>query len=75
MCSWRAMKFISVLAFVGIFALGFTTLSFAQTSGQTPGSGDTSKNTATPPKSMAKPDSSFGKNPWHAAGAEHGRPL
>lgn len=63
MCSWRAMKFISVLAFVGIFALGFTTLSFAQTSGQTPGSGDTGKNTATPPKSMAKPDSSFGQKP------------
>ena len=68
MCSWRAMKFISVLAFVGIFALGFTTLSFAQTSGQTPGvqppqSGDTGKNTAAPPKATATPGSSFGQKP------------
>jgi hypothetical protein len=74
MCSSRAMKFISVLAFVGILALGFTTLSFAQTSGQTPGvqppqsSGDVSKDSAAPPKATAKPDSSFGQKPGMPAG-------
>jgi hypothetical protein len=74
MCSARAMKFISILAFVGILALGFTTLSFAQTSGQTVGtpppqtSGDTGKNSSTPPKSAAKPDTSFGQKPGMPTG-------
>jgi len=68
------MKFISVLAFVGILALGFTTLSFAQTSGQTPGvqppqpSGDFSKGSTAPPKATATPDSSFGQKPGMPAG-------
>lgn len=63
------MKFISVLAFIGILVLAFTTLSFAQTSGQTPGtqpsqsSGDVSKKSAEPAKSKAAPASSFGKSP------------
>jgi len=74
MCSARGMKFISVLAFIGILALGFTTLSFAQTSGQTPAvqppqsSGDVSKDTAAPPKATATPDSSFGQKPGMPAG-------
>src|SRR5208283_2039180 len=74
MCSSRAMKFISVLAFIGILALGFTTLSFAQSSGQTPGvqppqsSGDVSKDSAAPPKATAAPSSSFGQKPGMPAG-------
>ncbi len=78
MCSARAMKFISILAFVGIFALGFTTLSFAQTSGQTVGtpppqsSGDTGKNSATPPKATAAPASSFGQKPGMPTGQPTG---
>ena len=71
---FRAMKFISVLAFFGILALGFTTLSLAQTSGQTPGvqppqsSGDVSKDSAAQQKATAAPCSSFGQKPGMPAG-------
>lgn len=74
MCSSRGMKFISVLAFIAVLVLAFTTLSFAQTSGQTPGtqpsqsSGDVSKKSAEPAKSKAAPASSFGQKPGMPAG-------
>ena len=52
----KGMKFIAVLAVVGIFAIGFTTLSFAQSQP----SGDVAKDTQGA-KSEKKPDSSFGQ--------------
>ncbi len=58
----KRMKFVAILAVVGIFAIGFTTLSFAQ-SGVKPGdqpAGEVSKDTQGGAKSQKTPASSFG---------------